>query len=169
MAIVLELVARRGVRLTHVLETHIHNDYVTGGLELARVTGATYVVAAGDELEFDRLAVGRHRPYRPGRPEHTNGLTHAQFQSVRRLAEELPGSAEVFPTHGFGSFCSATPTSGDASTVAEQRSTNPALPPVSSPAWPAGNRCGRTQCRTSPACCRPQGADGPGDRCPTQR
>ena len=33
------------VRITHVLETHVHNDYVTGGLELvphrrARVRGA---------------------------------------------------------------------------------------------------------------------------------
>ncbi|MDX6238677.1 MAG: hydroxyacylglutathione hydrolase [Kribbellaceae bacterium] len=173
---ILELVARHGVRLTHVLETHIHNDYVTGGLELARVTGATYVVAAGDEVEFDRLAVvdgdvittgglrlrvlhtpghtHHHVSYAlqghtdaeiravftggsmlfgaTGRtdlvgPEHTDALTHAQFQSVRRLAEGMPGSAEVFPTHGFGSFCSATPTSGDASTVADQRSTNPAL------------------------------------------
>ena len=33
----------------------------------------------------------------------------------------------VFPTHGFGSFCSATPTSGDASTVGEQAAVNPAL------------------------------------------
>ena len=29
-----------GVRITHVAETHIHNDYVTGGLELAELTGA---------------------------------------------------------------------------------------------------------------------------------
>ena len=29
-----------GSRITHVFETHIHNDYVTGGLALARVTGA---------------------------------------------------------------------------------------------------------------------------------
>jgi glyoxylase-like metal-dependent hydrolase (beta-lactamase superfamily II) len=29
-----------GVRITHVLETHIHNDYVTGGLALARAAGA---------------------------------------------------------------------------------------------------------------------------------
>jgi rhodanese-related sulfurtransferase len=27
--------ATRGVRITHVFETHIHNDYVTGGLALA--------------------------------------------------------------------------------------------------------------------------------------
>jgi rhodanese-related sulfurtransferase len=31
------------------------------------------------------------------------------------------------PTHGFGSFCSATPTSGDASTIGEQGWVNPAL------------------------------------------
>lgn len=37
-----------------VLETHIHNDYVTGGLELSRRTGARYVVAAEDHVEFDR-------------------------------------------------------------------------------------------------------------------
>ena len=41
---VLDLVADRGWQITHVLETHIHNDYVTGGLELARTTGAVYVM-----------------------------------------------------------------------------------------------------------------------------
>ena len=33
---VLALLDEHGVRLTHVFETHIHNDYVTGGLALAR-------------------------------------------------------------------------------------------------------------------------------------
>ena len=46
---------------------------------------------------------------------------------MRRLADELPAETEVFPTHGFGSFCSATPTSGTASTVGEQSRVNPAL------------------------------------------
>lgn len=46
---------------------------------------------------------------------------------MRRLAGELPTDTAVLPTHGFGSFCSATPTSGDSSTVGEQRSVNPAL------------------------------------------
>ena len=35
---VLELAERAGVRITHVFETHIHNDYVTGGLALAQRT-----------------------------------------------------------------------------------------------------------------------------------
>ena len=42
------------VRLTHVFETHIHNDYVTGGLALAEATGADYLVNAADEVAFDR-------------------------------------------------------------------------------------------------------------------
>ena len=37
---VLALAASAGVRITHVAETHIHNDYVSGGLDLARRTGA---------------------------------------------------------------------------------------------------------------------------------
>ncbi len=32
------------VRITHIFETHIHNDYVSGGLALARATGAAYLV-----------------------------------------------------------------------------------------------------------------------------
>src|SRR5215472_17289392 len=34
------LAAERVVPITHVFETHIHYDYVTGGLALARSTGA---------------------------------------------------------------------------------------------------------------------------------
>ena len=172
---VLSLVAERGLRVTHVLETHVHNDYVTGGLELSRVTGAAYVLAAGSGVAFDHVAVEdgqvleagqlRLRVLRtPGHthahvsyvletaggevravftggsmlfgatgrtdlvgPADTDALTHAQFHSVRRLARELPAATEVLPTHGFGSFCSATPTSGTASTVGEQARMNPAL------------------------------------------
>ncbi|MFB7598309.1 rhodanese-like domain-containing protein [Streptomyces sp. NPDC056160] len=54
---VLAAAARRGVRITHVVETHIHNDYVTGGLELARVTGAAYLVPAGAAVSFARVPV----------------------------------------------------------------------------------------------------------------
>ncbi|GLZ02629.1 hypothetical protein Acsp03_00960 [Actinomadura sp. NBRC 104412] len=35
---ILALAGRAGVRITHVAETHVHNDYVSGGLTLARLS-----------------------------------------------------------------------------------------------------------------------------------
>ncbi|MFE9254195.1 rhodanese-like domain-containing protein [Streptomyces sp. NPDC006879] len=49
--------ARRGVRITHVVETHVHNDYVTGGLDLARISGAEYLVPAAARVSFARTPV----------------------------------------------------------------------------------------------------------------
>ncbi|THA35496.1 MBL fold metallo-hydrolase [Streptomyces sp. A1277] len=49
--------AARGVRIGHVVETHVHNDYVTGGLELARLTGARYLVPAAARVSFARVPV----------------------------------------------------------------------------------------------------------------
>ena len=54
---VLAVAAERGVRVTDVFETHIHNDYLTGGLALARATGAAYHVSAADAVAFDRVPV----------------------------------------------------------------------------------------------------------------
>ncbi|RYP88354.1 MBL fold metallo-hydrolase [Nocardioides guangzhouensis] len=176
---VLALLDEHGVRLTHVFETHIHNDYVTGGLALAEATGAAYVVNGADEVSFDRVPVAdgdtlevgtrmavtalstpghtfTHLSYAlrdtptgasvavfsggsllygaTGRPDllgpdHTHDLVRHQHASVRRLADALPDEAAVFPTHGFGSFCS---TSVDAetdatSTIGHEKRVNPAL------------------------------------------
>ncbi|MBO0775056.1 MAG: MBL fold metallo-hydrolase [Actinobacteria bacterium] len=46
-----------GVRITHVAETHMHNDYLTGGLALSRAVGASYLVNAADPVRFDRTPV----------------------------------------------------------------------------------------------------------------
>jgi glyoxylase-like metal-dependent hydrolase (beta-lactamase superfamily II) len=54
---VLAVAEEAGVRITHVFETHIHNDYVTGGLALARDTGAAYHVNADDPVSFERVPV----------------------------------------------------------------------------------------------------------------
>jgi len=179
---ILTLAANRGIAVTHVFETHIHNDYVTGGLALARVTGAAYHVNAADPVAFDRdpvadgdvVPVGgsmrvrvlatpghtfTHLAYAledaatgetvavftggsllhgsAGRPdllgaEHAPALAAAQRRSLRRLAASLPGQAEVFPTHGFGSFCAAgSDASGDGDgddfTIGRERRVNPAL------------------------------------------
>ena len=47
--------------------------------------------------------------------------------SAHRLAHELPDATDVFPTHGFGSFCSATQSDATDSTIGRERESNPAL------------------------------------------
>jgi len=174
---VLSVAAARGVAVTHVFETHIHNDYVSGGLALARQCGAAYHVNAADTVAFSRVRIGdgdtitvgqsmrvrviatpghtfTHLAYAledaatgevaavftggsllhgsTGRPdllgaEHTLTLAAAQHASARRLAAILPDRTEVCPTHGFGSFCAATTAGAAASTIGEEKRSNPAL------------------------------------------
>ena len=49
-----------GVDIVAVAETHIHDDYVSGGLVLSRRHRADYLVAAEEEVEFDRVGVQDH-------------------------------------------------------------------------------------------------------------
>ncbi|MGA5221986.1 MBL fold metallo-hydrolase [Streptomyces koyangensis] len=86
---VIAAAARRGVRIALVVETHVHNDYVSGGLELARVTGAEYLVPAAARVPFprtpvrdgDRVSVDQdltlHAVATPGHtPHHTAYVLH---------------------------------------------------------------------------------------------
>jgi hydroxyacylglutathione hydrolase len=51
------LAAELGVRITHVAETHMHNDYVSGGLALSRACGASYLVGVAEPAGFARSPV----------------------------------------------------------------------------------------------------------------
>jgi len=172
---VLDLAASRGVTITHIFETHLHNDYLTGGLALAEATRAAYHVNAADPVAFARVPVidgdvievspflrvrvlatpghtFTHLSYvlemagqapavftggsllygSTGRPDllgaaHAGALARAQYASAHRLARLLPAETGIYPTHGFGSFCSATQSEGSASTLAAERHTNPVL------------------------------------------
>jgi glyoxylase-like metal-dependent hydrolase (beta-lactamase superfamily II) len=93
---VLALAANRGISVTHVFETHIHNDYVTGGLALARATGAAYHVNAADTVAFDRapivdgdvVPVGRSMRVRAlATPGHT--FTHLAYALEDALTGEV--------------------------------------------------------------------------------
>src|SRR3546814_3531570 len=68
-----------GVPITHVFETHIHNDYVTGGLVLAERCGAAYVVNADDPVGFERHGIRDRKVIATGTLEitaiHTTGHT----------------------------------------------------------------------------------------------
>lgn len=167
-------VADAGVRITHVAETHIHNDYVTGGLQLAQDHEAAYLVNAADDVPYRRQPVSDGDTVQVGKlvlrvvatPGHTHHhlayivsdgdrqavfsggsllygsvgrtdllgeedtvpLTHDQYASVRRLARDAGEDADLFPTHGFGSFCSSGPATGArSSTIGEQLRDNHAL------------------------------------------
>jgi glyoxylase-like metal-dependent hydrolase (beta-lactamase superfamily II) len=174
---VLRLLDEQGLRLTHVFESHIHNDYVTGGLALARRTGAAYLINSEDQVSFERTPVRDGEDLRigprmrvtavatPGHtfthlsyvltdaetsvrttvfsggsllygatgrpdllgPQHTDALVRAQHASARKLAGMLPPAAQLFPTHGFGSFCSATQSEVTSSTIGRETVSNPVL------------------------------------------
>lgn len=69
---------RRGWRIRHVLETHVHNDYVSGALEVRAETGAEIVVAAGSgPFGFD------HRLIEPG--------DEIQIGDIRLIPRAAPG------------------------------------------------------------------------------
>ncbi|MFI8823418.1 rhodanese-like domain-containing protein [Streptomyces sp. NPDC053431] len=50
-----ERCAGRGVSIRYVLETHVHNDYVSGALEVRSATGATVAGPARAPYAFDHL------------------------------------------------------------------------------------------------------------------
>jgi hydroxyacylglutathione hydrolase len=54
---VMAVLEARNSTLSHVLETHIHNDYVSGGPELCRITGAAHLIPAGESVAYARRAV----------------------------------------------------------------------------------------------------------------
>jgi glyoxylase-like metal-dependent hydrolase (beta-lactamase superfamily II)/rhodanese-related sulfurtransferase len=167
------LIAHR-LRCAFVAETHVHNDYVSGGLELSRRTGATYLLAAGEPLRFERHAVGDGDELPAGRmrlrvvatpghtfdhvayvvddggapvaftggsllfgsvgrtdllgARHTATLARLQFRSARQLAGMLADDVPVYPTHGFGSFCSSgNVAAARTSTIGAERARNDAF------------------------------------------
>lgn len=205
-----EVLASRGLACSLVLETHVHNDYVSGGLELSRRTGATYVMADDDPVEFPRHgvvdgdelqagaltvrvvatpghtdhhlsyvigsddgppavftggsllfgSVGRTDLVDPGRTEE---LTRAQYHSARRLAELLPDETPVYPTHGFGSFCSSgSAAGGSTSTIGSERQRNDALTTEDEEAFVATLVAGLTAYPSYYAHMAPRNRKGPG-------
>ncbi|CAO0834067.1 rhodanese-like domain-containing protein [Streptomyces microflavus] len=108
---VLAAAARRGVRISHVVETHIHNDYVTGGLELARITGAHYLVPAGANVTFARVPVadGDRVDIDPGSgvsltaiatPGHTPHHTSYALREAGRAVVVFTGGSLLIGTVG---------------------------------------------------------------------
>src|SRR6266487_856769 len=67
----------KGVRIRAVLETHVHNDYVSGAHELRAATGAELVVPAKGRYQF---------PHRPAADGH-----EVRIGDLRLVALATPG------------------------------------------------------------------------------
>jgi glyoxylase-like metal-dependent hydrolase (beta-lactamase superfamily II)/rhodanese-related sulfurtransferase len=170
-----QVLSDHSLALGAVVETHMHNDYVSGGLVLARKYQAKYITSADDPVSFDRVAArdleefsigsfGIKALHTPGHtfthlsyilldqqgksigiftggsmlhgstgrpdllgPDNATKLAQMQHGSAHRITEFLDDATPIFPTHGFGSFCAATSTSGDSSTIQDEKKSNPAL------------------------------------------
>ncbi|MBI4609902.1 MAG: MBL fold metallo-hydrolase [Candidatus Rokubacteria bacterium] len=53
----LRLARKRGLRITHIVETHTHADHISGNRDLAAVTEAPIVLHQAAKAVFDHLAV----------------------------------------------------------------------------------------------------------------
>lgn len=170
-----ELLIKHNLNLGAVFETHIHNDYVSGGLELSRKHEVPYLINKDDSVTFNRkgisafeeIVVGTfalkvrstpghtftHLAYQllnpegstmgvftggsllhgtTGRPdllgqENAYTLAGLQHDSACGLADTFEDDVSIYPTHGFGSFCSATSSLSDSSTISDEKLLNPAL------------------------------------------
>lgn len=94
----LALAGHHDVRITHVLETHIHNDYISGGLELSRLTGAEYGVAAADVVSFARrpLTEGDVVAVSPGLRLRVLATPGHTFHHLSYVLEDPEGAVGVF-------------------------------------------------------------------------
>ena len=83
------------IELRAVLETHLHNDYVSGGRDLARRRGAELIFPAGAAPAFRHTPAYHHETIDLGevriRPVHTPGHT-PEHTSYVVLLEESPVS-----------------------------------------------------------------------------
>lgn len=170
----LDVVAEKNLDVRMVLETHLHNDYVSGAEQAARRTGAQLVMPAAAAPAYpstpafhnEDIDAGQGLSIRPlhtpgHTPEHTSyvvlldgepvavfsggsllvgsagrpdllGMARArtmgvlQYGSLHRLAG-LPRELGLYPTHGEGSFCTASGAGRYTSTIGEEIDGNPLL------------------------------------------
>lgn len=113
----IESAKQAGTQITHVLETHIHNDYITGGYTLAKQTGAQYIIPAdtdvtfaatkmsdGEELKAGKLTIKayhtpghtpHHMSYQISTPDHTpvictgGGLLYGTVGRTDLISEDM--------------------------------------------------------------------------------
>jgi hydroxyacylglutathione hydrolase len=91
---VAQILAARSLTAELILETHVHNDYISGGLTLSRTTHALYVHAADEQLQFEHHSAGDGERFTVGAMEievvATPGHTTHHLSYIIRVADEPP-------------------------------------------------------------------------------
>lgn len=95
----LQIAQEQKMKITHILETHIHADFLAGSRELAALTGASmYLSDEGGpdwQYEFDHIGLKNGNKIKLGNLEfevmHTPGHTP---ESISFLLRDLPASEE---------------------------------------------------------------------------
>lgn len=105
---------RAGLKVAYAADTHLHADFLPGARQLAATDRARILASAAGERTFDHVGLG------------DGDEAGAHYRSLQRVLT-LPGGTVVWPTHGAGSFCSATPTDQRTSTIGEQKAPNTLL------------------------------------------
>lgn len=171
----LQRAGEAGLKIRWVAETHLHADFISGGLDLSNEVSEAKLIAPADaDLDYPHepvrepmdvdlgglvlrpLATPGHTPEHlayllldDGRPEAlfsggtlivdgvarpdlvssdlTEPLARSAWRSITERLLTLPDDLPVYPTHGGGSFCSAGAPDRPATTIGEQRRSNPLL------------------------------------------
>ena len=92
---------------------HVSYLVIIDGIEEAVFSGGSLLV--GSSGRSDLLGI-----------ERAETLARLQYQSVNRLAD-LPDPVGLYPTHGAGSFCTASKAATETSTIGEEKRSNPVL------------------------------------------
>ena len=99
-----EAAERRGWRIRHVLETHVHNDYLSGALETRAATKAEIVAPARGGYEFehrpadegDWLEIGALRLTAWATPGHTPEHIAWLVTTAGTSGEDVDGGQAIF-------------------------------------------------------------------------
>jgi hydroxyacylglutathione hydrolase len=97
VSVYLDIARRNNCRITHIFETHIHADFVSGAPELAAQTGAQIVGGVSDDYAFDLHQAKAGEEYSCGvltiRVLHTPGHTP---EHISLLVSGGKGSKEAW-------------------------------------------------------------------------